>query len=54
MARQKKTRRLTDIMPARKADRHADASKRPSGRKATRYELDAKAREEKKKESTKV
>ncbi len=49
MARQKKTRRLTDIMPARKADKHTDASKRPSGRKATRYELDAKAREEKKK-----
>ena len=49
MARQKNTRRLTDIMPARKADKHTDASKRPSGRKATRYELDAKAREEKKK-----
>ncbi|AFI87395.1 GTPase-activating protein [Aggregatibacter actinomycetemcomitans] len=47
MSRQKKTRRLTDIMPARKADKK---SERPySGRKATRYELDAKAREEKKK-----
>ena len=42
MSRQKKTRRLTDIMPARKSD------KKPE-RKATRYELDAKAREEKKK-----
>ena len=47
MSRQKKTRRLTDIMPARKADKKSEQPY--SGRKATRYELDAKAREEKKK-----
>ena len=47
MSRQKKTRRLTDIMPARKSDKKPEQPL--SGRKATRYELDAKAREEKKK-----
>ncbi|WP_109077812.1 Der GTPase-activating protein YihI [Aggregatibacter kilianii] len=47
MSRQKKTRRLTDIMPTRKSDKKPEPSH--SGRKATRYELDAKAREEKKK-----
>lgn len=47
MARQKKTRRLTDIMPARKTDKRAEFPK--SGKKLTRYELDAKAREDKKK-----
>ena len=47
MSRQKKTRRLTDIMPARKSDKKLEQPL--SGRKATRYELDAKAREEKKK-----
>ena len=47
MARQKKSRKISDIMPARKADKKPE---RPlSGKKLTRYELDAKAREEKKK-----
>lgn len=48
MSRQKKSRRITDIMPARKADKKAE-SKPLSGKKLTRYELDAKAREEKRK-----
>ena len=47
MSRQKKTRRLTDIMPVRKSDKKPEQPL--SSRKATRYELDAKAREEKKK-----
>ena len=47
MARQKKSRKISDIMPARKADKKTE---RPlSGKKLSRYELDAKAREEKKK-----
>lgn len=49
MARQKKTRRITDIMPTRKADKKSELPKSRSGKKLTRYELDAKAREEKKK-----
>lgn len=51
MSRTKKTRRITDIMPARKADRPVELPKtRPSkNRKPTRYELDLAAREEKKK-----
>lgn len=49
MARQKKTRRLTDIMPTRKADKKPAMPKARTGKKLTRYELDAKAREEKKK-----
>ena len=51
MSRTKKTRRLTDIMPTRKADKRPEQPKLTSGknRKPTRYELDAKAREEKKK-----
>lgn len=51
MSRQKKTRRITDIMPARKADKLFEQPKaRPSkNRKPTRYELDLAAREEKKK-----
>lgn len=51
MSRQKKTRRLTDIMPARKADRPVELPKaRPSkNRKPSRYELDLQAREEKRK-----
>lgn len=53
MARQKKTRRLTDIMPARKADEHADASKRPSEGKRHVMSLMQK-RVKKEKESTKV
>ncbi len=48
MARKKKTRRITDIMPTRKADKKPEMPKR-AGKKLTRYELDAKAREEKKK-----
>lgn len=52
MSRQKKTRRLTDVMPTRKKDdRTSSAStvKPRAGRKLTRYELDMKAREEKRK-----
>lgn len=49
MARQKKTRRISDIMPARKTDKPKGAAKVRSGRQLTRYELDAKARAEKKK-----
>lgn len=51
MSRTKKTRRITDIMPARKADKKPEQPKLGGGknRKPTRYELDAKAREEKKK-----
>ncbi|BFU60866.1 MULTISPECIES: Der GTPase-activating protein YihI [Rodentibacter] len=48
MARKKKTRRITDVMPIRKADKKPEMPKR-AGKKLTRYELDAKAREEKKK-----
>lgn len=48
MARKKKTRRITDVMPIRKADKKPETPKR-SGKKLTRYELDAKAREDKKK-----
>lgn len=49
MSRQKKTRRLTDIMPTRKSDKKPEMPKARSGKKLTRYELDAKAREEKRK-----
>ncbi len=51
MSRQKKSRRLTDIMPTRKADKKPEigAVKARPGKKLTRYELDAKAREEKRK-----
>ncbi|MCK3658138.1 GTPase-activating protein [Pasteurellaceae bacterium Pebbles2] len=48
MARQKKSRRVTDIMPIRKSDKKPEG-KPLSGKKLTRYELDAKAREEKRK-----
>ena len=50
MSRTKKTRRITDIMPTRKSDKRPEQPKLTSGknRKPTRYELDAKAREEKK------
>ena len=48
MSRQKKSRRITDIMPQRKSDKKPEATPRP-GKKPTRYELDAKAREEKRK-----
>lgn len=46
MARQKKTRRITDGMPIRKTDKAGASTQRE---KWTCYELDAKAREEKKK-----
>lgn len=49
MSRTKKTRRITDIMPARKADKKSEQPQLGGNRKPTRYELDAKAREEKKK-----
>lgn len=49
MARKKKSRKVTDIMPARKADKKPLAEKPRRGKKLTRYELDAKAREEKRK-----
>ena len=48
MSRQKKSRRITDIMPARKADKKPEG-KPLSGKKLSRYELDAKAREDKRK-----
>ena len=47
MARKKKTRKITDIMPMRKSDKKPEMPK--SGKKLTRYELDAKSREDKKK-----
>ncbi|MFZ7317331.1 Der GTPase-activating protein YihI [Avibacterium avium] len=53
MSRQKKTRRITDIMPTRKADKPAQSAPTGRGRKLTRYELDAKAREEKRKKKHK-
>lgn len=51
MSRSKKTRRITDIMPIRKADKPLEqAVVRPSkSRKPSRYELDLQARDEKKK-----
>ncbi|PVX32404.1 hypothetical protein C8D76_1132 [Pasteurella langaaensis DSM 22999] len=48
MSRQKKSRRITDTMPVRKTDKKPEG-KPLSGKKLTRYELDAKAREEKRK-----
>lgn len=53
MARKKKSRKVSDIMPARKADKKSLAEKPRSGKKITRYELDAKAREEKRKKKHK-
>lgn len=47
MARQKKTRKISDIMPTRKADKKVAMPK--NRRQASRYELDAQAREDKKK-----
>ncbi|QLB40954.1 Der GTPase-activating protein YihI [Mannheimia pernigra] len=52
MSRTKKTRRITDIMPARKADKPAKPTPKLGGGKKlklTRYELDVLAREEKRK-----
>lgn len=48
MARQKKTRKINDVMPVRKTDKRPEPS-RNRGKTLTRYELDAKAREDKKK-----
>lgn len=48
MVRKKKSRKISDIMPIRKSDKKPEAPKL-SGKKLTRYELDAKAREDKKK-----
>ncbi len=53
MARKKKTRRVSDIMPARKVDKKVELPKGKQGKKLTRYELDAKAREDKKKKKRK-
>lgn len=56
MSRSKKTRRVTDIMPIRKADKPFEQpiAARPSkNRKPTRYELDLQARDEKKKRKRK-
>jgi ribosome assembly protein YihI (activator of Der GTPase) len=52
MSRTKKTRRITDIMPARKADKREQPLPKLGGgknRKPTRYELDLQGREAKKK-----
>lgn len=51
MSRQKKTRRITDIMPARKTDKPVSMPKigNTKNRKPTRYELDLQAKEAKKK-----
>ena len=48
MARKKKSRKISDIMPIRNRIRNLKHRKL-SGKKLTRYELDAKAREDKKK-----
>lgn len=54
MSRQKKSRKITDIMPARKTEKTATPNTTgKKGRKPTRYELDAKAREEKRKKKHK-
>lgn len=53
MARKKKSRKVSDIMPARKADKKPVVEKPRSGKKLTRYELDAKAREDKRKKKHK-
>lgn len=52
MSRQKKSRKISDIMPVRKAEKKVEAPLR-KGRKPTRYELDALAREEKRKKKRK-
>lgn len=51
MSRKKKTRRITDIMPTRKADKPVAMPKigKSKNRKPTRYELDLLAKEAKKK-----
>lgn len=52
MSRQKKTRKISDLMPARKQDK-TDISSTKKGKKPTRYELDNKAWEEKRKKKHK-
>lgn len=55
MSRQKKSRRVTDVMPSRKADNKIEVIKAVSkkSRKPTRYELDLLAKEEKRKRKRK-
>ncbi|MGR3806752.1 hypothetical protein SAMN05660772_01907 [Pasteurella testudinis DSM 23072] len=55
MARQKKTRKISDVMPVRKTDKAPPLAtvKSKKGRKPTRYELDVLAREEKRKKKRK-
>ncbi|MDH2925228.1 hypothetical protein EV693_11918 [Nicoletella semolina] len=55
MSHKKRTRRITDIMPMRKVEKPFEKPIAPSskGRKPTRYELDLRAREEKKKRKRK-
>ncbi|TNH05065.1 Der GTPase-activating protein YihI [Testudinibacter sp. TR-2022] len=55
MARQKKTRKISDIMPVRRTDKAPPLAnvKSKKGRKPTRYELDVQAREEKRKKKHK-
>lgn len=54
MSRQKKSRKISDIMPTRKADKTAAmGNKSKNGKKLSRYELDTKAWEAKKKKKHK-
>ncbi|KAE9528324.1 Der GTPase-activating protein YihI [Testudinibacter aquarius] len=55
MARQKKTRKISDVMPVRRTDKAPPMAnvKSKKGRKPTRYELDVQAREEKRKKKHK-
>lgn len=52
MSRQKKTRKISDLMPTRKQDKKEPAIAK-KGKKPTRYELDNKAWEEKRKKKHK-
>ncbi|MFC0323637.1 Der GTPase-activating protein YihI [Gallibacterium melopsittaci] len=52
MSRQKKTRKISDLMPVRKQDKKEPALAK-KGKKPTRYELDNKAWEEKRKKKHK-
>ncbi|MFC0308568.1 Der GTPase-activating protein YihI [Gallibacterium trehalosifermentans] len=52
MSRQKKTRKISDLMPVRKQDQKA-VTPAKKGKKPTRYELDNKAWEEKRKKKHK-
>lgn len=51
MSRQKKTRKISDLMPTRKQDKNAAPAKK--GKKPTRYELDSQAWEAKQKKKHK-